>query len=38
VLPASGIALTRGLSGSAVLLAELDEVLRLPKPQPDWDF
>jgi hypothetical protein len=38
VLPASGIAVAGGLSGSAALLRTLDECLAIPKPQPDWDY
>ena len=38
VKPATGLAVTDDLSGSAELLAELDRILRLPTPKPDWDF
>jgi hypothetical protein len=38
VRPATGLAVTDDLSGPRELLAELDEVLRLPEPRPDWDF
>ncbi|UCH77896.1 MAG: hypothetical protein JSU81_09245, partial [Candidatus Coatesbacteria bacterium] len=38
IRPASGLAITDGLAGPPGLLAELDEVLRLPDPTPDWDF
>ncbi|MDY7107837.1 MAG: GNAT family N-acetyltransferase [Planctomycetota bacterium] len=36
--PATGLALTDDLAAPAELLEELDTVLRLPSPQPDWDF
>jgi hypothetical protein len=35
---ASGIAVTDELSGPDELLAQLDEILRLPSPTPDWEF
>ena len=38
VRPATGLAVTDQLSGSAELLEELDWVLRLPDPSPDWVF
>ncbi len=38
VRPASGLALTDNLDGPPELLGQLDEVLRLPDPHPDWDF
>lgn len=38
VRPASGIALTDELEGTDELLGQLDRVLRLPDPNPDWDF
>lgn len=38
VRPATGLAVTDGLSGPAELLEELDWVLRLPEPKPDWDY
>jgi hypothetical protein len=38
IRPASGLALTDGLEGPADLLEQLDHVLRLPDPKPDWDF
>ncbi len=38
VRPATGLAITDDLDGPAELLAQLDEVLRLPAPHPDWDF
>jgi len=36
--PATGLAATDKLSGPADLLEELDEVLCLPQPHPDWDY
>lgn len=38
VRPATGLAVTDNLRGSAELLTALDRVLRLPTPKPDWDF
>ncbi|MDJ0952068.1 MAG: sterol carrier protein domain-containing protein [Acidimicrobiia bacterium] len=38
VRPASGLAATDDLTGPGELLADLDRVLRLPTPKPDWDF
>jgi hypothetical protein len=38
VRPATGLAVTDGISGPPGLLAALDSLLRLPTPQPDWDF
>ena len=38
VRPATGLAVTDDLSGPQELLEELDHVLRLPQPKPDWDF
>jgi GNAT superfamily N-acetyltransferase len=38
VRPASGLAVTDELSGPPELLNALDWALRLPAPQPDWDF
>jgi len=38
VRPASGLAVTDELSGPPDLLEELDRILRLPDPKPDWDF
>ena len=38
VRPASGLAITDVLSGPRELLTDLDHVLRLPEPHPDWDF
>jgi len=36
--PATGLAITDDLAAPADLLAQLDGVLRLPAPQPDWEF
>lgn len=38
VQPAAGLHITDKLDGPMSLLKELDRVLRLPKPHPDWDF
>jgi len=38
VRPATGLAVTDELEGPQELLRELDGVLRLPEPKPDWDF
>jgi len=38
VRPATGLAVTDELSGSAELLQQLDEALRLPSPVTDWAF
>ena len=38
VRPATGLAATDDLSGSDGLLSELDRIVRLPTPKPDWDF
>ena len=38
VRPASGLAWTDELDGPAELLANLDRVVRLPVPHPDWMF
>ncbi len=38
VLPATGLAITDELSGPAALLEDLDSVLRLPRPTPEWEF
>jgi len=38
VRPATGLAWTDELSGPQDLLEQLDRVLRLPDPKPDWDF
>lgn len=35
---ASGLAITDDLAGPADLLGHLDRALRIPKPQPGWDF
>ena len=36
--PATGLAITDDLSGPDDLLNQLDQVLCLPQPKPDWDF
>jgi predicted acetyltransferase len=38
VRPATGLAATDDLSGPQSLLEELDRVLLLPEPKPDWEF
>ncbi len=38
VRPASDLFMTDELEAPPALLKELDEVLRLPTPHPDWDF
>lgn len=38
VRPATGLAVTDHLKAPEALLASLDALLRLPTPQPDWDF
>ncbi len=38
VRPATGLAITDDLVGPRDLLEELDHLLRLPEPKPDWDF
>ena len=38
VRPAAGLAMTDDLSGPQELLEQLDNVLLLPEPKPDWDF
>jgi hypothetical protein len=38
VRPVTGLATTDDLEGPGDLLADLDRVLRLPTPKPDWDF
>jgi hypothetical protein len=38
VRPATGLAVTDDLRGPAALLHDLDRILRLPTPKPDWDF
>ncbi len=38
VQPATGLSITDGLSGPDELLNDLDDVLCLPSPHPDWDY
>ena len=38
VRPATGLAFTDELDGPQELLLELDRVLGIPEPRPDWDF
>ena len=38
VLPATGLAATDDLAGPEDLLADLDQIFRVPEPKPDWDF
>ena len=38
VRPATGLSITSNLSGPAALIKDLDEVLCLPDPHPDWDY
>jgi len=38
VRPATALNFTDDLSGPPELLEALDSLLRLPDPQPDWDF
>jgi hypothetical protein len=38
VRPATGLGMTDDLEGPRELLEQLDDVLRLPDPHPDWDF
>jgi hypothetical protein len=38
VRSASGLSWTDDLEGPPELLDELDEILRLPTPRPDWEF
>lgn len=38
VLPARSLAVTDTLEGPLWLLEELERILRLPNPSPDWDF
>jgi predicted acetyltransferase len=38
VRPATGLAVTDDLSGPKELLNDLDHILCIPKPHPDWDF
>lgn len=38
VLPASGLSVTDDLQAGPALVQRLDHLLRLPPPQPDWEF
>ncbi len=38
VLPASSLAMTDEFCADPKLIKELDTVMRLPRPHPDWDF
>jgi predicted acetyltransferase len=38
VRPATGLAVTDDLSGPEELLNDLDHILCIPEPHPDWDF
>lgn len=38
VRPASGLAITDNLEAPQELIMELDVLLRLPEPKPEWDF
>jgi predicted acetyltransferase len=38
VCPATSLAVTDKLRGPQELLDDLDHILRIPKPHPDWDF
>lgn len=38
VRPATGLAVTDDPSGPKELLSDLDKILCIPKPHPDWDF
>ncbi len=38
VRPATGLAVTDDLDGPPELLEDLNRILRLPTPKPDWDF
>ncbi len=38
VRPATGLSITSNLSGPASLIKDLDDVLCLPDPHPDWDY
>ena len=38
VLPAAGLRITDKLQAEPELIARIDDVLRLPKPHPDWEF
>ena len=36
--PGAGLAWTDCLEGPEGLLVDLDRILRIPEPKPDWDF
>jgi hypothetical protein len=38
VRPASGLAIADELAGPQELITDLDRVLRLPPPHPDWEY
>lgn len=38
VRPATGLTITDDLSGPPELMTQLDRILRLPQPHPDWEF
>lgn len=38
VRPASGLAMTDEIEAPEELLERLDDLVRLPRPRPDWDF
>ena len=38
VRPATGLSVTDALDGPADLLEDLDEILCIPEPHPDWDY
>ena len=38
VRPATGLSITSNLRGPAALIKDLDDVLCLPDPHPDWDY
>jgi len=38
VRPATGLAMTDEIEAPESLLEALDDVVRLPKPRPDWDY
>ncbi|MBU7045828.1 MAG: hypothetical protein HXS54_05275, partial [Theionarchaea archaeon] len=38
VRPATGLAVTDNLHGPQELLSDLDHILCIPEPHPDWDF
>lgn len=38
ILPAKSLAVTDSLEGPEELLEDLERILRLPSPSPDWDF